>query len=384
MEATPADAELAEKARVILAKRGRAELSVNAVQIAKWRAEADALPVVSDRGPGRGRSTVYAADAAEVAASLASALADDRNLDRAILAALAMDAPVAEKGLQSAAGHYLLDLRSKAKSGYADRYISRTPMRRALLSAFPSRAHGDAGVLMDAFLSLFLGRQPDVGDAACRLIFDVLLSSVESTIPVKDSRALHRAGFLISRWSVKDLQMLVRSIDIDDWRESCKQMDVIFKHTQLFADLVRRCGLPIEKAPEPVPLLDALYMFLERLPAVKRSPHLYLSLFGLVAAGFSHNLKYARALESYATACTSQLPGLKVLSSLASDIPVQWLPGLGPVEGAWTRFMDCLADNEKKEFFAWVHAWRDAHLQELRKFIDLTSSADPDSASLSP
>jgi hypothetical protein len=93
--ATAADRELAGRATDLLAERGRPDLYVSASQARQWRQIADALPVLSDRRPGRARMTVYAPEAAETAALIRIYLDETkRNLDKAVLGAFAEGASV--------------------------------------------------------------------------------------------------------------------------------------------------------------------------------------------------------------------------------------------------------------------------------------------------
>lgn len=363
MEATPADNELAEKTCVILAERGRVDLSVSAVQIAKWRSEADALPVVSDRRPGRGHSTIYAADAAEVAASLAIALADDRNLDRAILAAFATGAPVQEKGLRSAARHYLRDFANKAHEGYADRYTSRTAMRRAMLSVFRASLHTDIGRITDALLSLALGKRPDAGRGATTLVFDAIFTSACADSGVMESKVHRRASFIMTRGSSSMLNQLANRIEVGRWREGCQQVHVLLEYSLLHAELVKRTGTSIADLPQPFGVLDAMVASLWSLPSFKRSSETYVALMGLVVAGLTLNRHYAQAMVGFTNRCLKEIPCLEMLISFANDVPPQWLGSLSPVEGRTMAFIDELSASEREEFHAYAYEWRDRHTE---------------------
>ena len=278
--ATAADRELAGRATQLLADRGRTDLSVSASQVRKWRQIADALPVLSDRQPGRKRMTVYAPEAAETAALIRIYLAEtDRNLDKAVLGAFAEGAHVPEEGLRSALCRCLHDMKVDVEALWEVHDRPRSELPRRLRGPLATR--GALGSLAsDAALAVLLGKEPmALRDTPMIILEAMFVEAIDDMASALKPELLAAVSQDYSRMDLATLLRESRKVDIEKLRVACRQGQIISAclAMELMVLLVSAlaCGMAGEE-------LDALFSGPDRAPrllAAAMGMKMGLSLF---------------------------------------------------------------------------------------------------------
>ena len=122
---TAADEAVAREATQLLAAAGSDQV-VTGSQIVRWRL-AGVFELEEPGRRGRGNTRTYPESAGEVAAHFARALAEDRNLDQAMLSSFASGVQISRPGLQAAYEHLFRWMHAQLERSQTRRLKGKVP-----------------------------------------------------------------------------------------------------------------------------------------------------------------------------------------------------------------------------------------------------------------
>jgi len=248
MRPSVADEALAADASALLAERRRTDLSVTAVQVLKWRQRSpSALPIVSDRGPGRGRLTRYSSDAPVVAAALASALAADRHYEQAVLASFGDLAaggygnPMAEDAVREALDFYLRRAEAKAGQAKVRRTAGLPSLPRSERVVMPWSRRDPDGIATDTLLAVLLDEPPAYGDDGLLILANALVPGSAPTL-VARTDARPRLATVLEKMTLAALRRLAKTADLQELARICADIEILFEADRLTVRLFEATG----------------------------------------------------------------------------------------------------------------------------------------------
>ncbi len=355
VETTEDDARVAKLATGLLADQGRPDLSVTAEQVVRWRQIADAIPVAGPRRGGRGQRAHYLPTAPAAAAGIALALDEDRNLDRAVIAAFGSGAPVAEGGLRSAAGHVLRDAEEKFRRAYRLRDDSRSSIPRS--ERVPLRHSREAGssIVTDAILAPLLGEEPVARRDAAGLAIEELAGEA-AEVMTGDMR--RRVEFVMGRFTFASLRRIVRHVDVGRWREACGWVRTVFECVLAADELVTLTGQDRSVLGIIGPLAPLARRVRETDERARYADGYQVAVLGLIAASLTWRPRRLRAARETTEAMRAWAPYYRAVGALAADLPERWRPALGAGGAA---YLATLPQVERDDLAATIRSWREAH-----------------------
>jgi hypothetical protein len=369
---TEDDVRVAKLAKGLLDEDGRPDLDVSPEQLVRWRKVADAIPVAGPRRGGRNQRVQYLPTAPAAAAALAIALDADRNLDRAVLAAFGSGAPVADKGVRTAAVHHLRAVENTASKAYKKQGLTRSETPRRYRLPIPGSRLGGSSLVSDAVFALALGEKPQALSDGPGLALEALAPEADSALE-RDNR--RRLEFIMRRLSLAALRQVAHRVDIDLWREASEWTGRVIVYGEVLSEFVALTGTEASTVPAPLSLLVPLINDLNRR-TVDRSyaPGFRTAILGLVAAALIRTRRRTRLAKEMATACAAETPKLRAMARLSRELPERWRPALALGSGA--AFLAQLPTQEREEAMARTRQWLDEHAIESRVLLVEGSGAD--------
>lgn len=355
VETTEDDARVAKLATALLADHGRADLAVTPEQVVRWRQVADAMPVVGPRRGGRGQRAHYLPTAPAAAAGIALALDEDRNLDRAVVAAFGSGAPVAEGGLRSAAGHVLRDAEEKFRTAYSKRDRARSSIPRPERVPLRHSRDGTASFVTDAILAPLLGEEPEARRYAIGIAIDEVAGETAQLVTPDMRRGVE---FVMGRFTFAGLRHIVRHVDIDRWREACGWVRTAFDWASAADAVVTLTGQDRSALGIAAPL-GPLARLVREIDGRAGYPGGYqVAALGLGGAALTWRPRRLRAARETTEAMQAWAPYYRAVAALAADLPESWRPVLGAGGAA---YLATLPQKEQDDIAATIRAWREAH-----------------------
>jgi hypothetical protein len=362
---TDADAKVAGQATGLLADQGHPDVSVTPEQVVRWR-KADAIPVdPGSRGGGRGRAVRYLPEAPPAAAALASVLAEDRNLDVAILAAFGRRAPVAEAGVRIAADHYLRAVENRAAQAWRHRFEPRSAVPwRQRLPMQGSRQSG-ASLVSDGALAILLGRQPRAGADSIALVAEGLLG-VNGAHAVAQSRAVR---LVLKRVSLAALRRGARYVDFGRWQSGAVFADNLLRWLHLVGELESLTGATAPAQPGHIGRALVTLIDARRQMACRSNPTgLDVAVIGLgVGLVTVGSTKRTRAVSELATLLGVEVRRFSAVVAATKALPERWRPAYGFASGI--TWLAELPKVEREELMAHMRAWLADHSEEAAALL---------------
>lgn len=360
------DAQLAADATRRLAEQGHPELAVTSDQIARWRKVADALPIdPASRGGGRGRRVRYLSGASEVAAALALALSEDRNLDVAVLRAFGRGAPVAEAGLRASAQHYLRDVEDKAKRAWQRRFAPRSevPWRQRL--PIPESRRSDAALVSDGALAALLDHEPLLGTQGMAVMAEGFFGAEAGDV-VAQSRAMR---LVLRRMSLAWLRSGAKHLPLEAWEGGATFADAMLGWLDLVGRLEVLTGARFPKQQRLGSVVGLLVEARRRLGLGALPAGVDVALLGLGLGLMTHgSRKRTRSMGELTGALSVELPRFAAMVAAVEALPERWRPAFGFANGP--VFIAALPTKEREALMAHVRRWLDGHPDEATVILE--------------
>ncbi len=360
------DAQLAADATRRLAEQGHPELAVTVDQVVRWRKVADALPIdPASRKGGRGCRVRYLSGAPEVAAELALALSEDRNLDVAVLRAFGRGAPVAEAGLRAAAHHYLYEVERKVEGAWKHRFVQRSevPWRRRL--AFPASRRSDALVVSDAALATLLGEEPLRGTQGVAVMADGFFGAEAGDV-VAESRAM---PLVLRRMSLAVLRRGARSLPLKTWEAGAAFADVMLRWLDLVGCLEVLTGARFPRQQRLGSVVGVLIEVRRRLGRGVLPAGVDVALLGLGLGLITHgSRRRTRSMRELTDTLYAELRRYAAVVAAVEALPERWRPAFGFASGP--VFIATLPTNEREALVAQFRGWLDGHPDEAAVLLE--------------
>jgi hypothetical protein len=374
MDTTEDDARVARLATELLADQDGADLSVSPVQLVRWR-KVDAIPVSGPRRGGRGQRAHYLPTAPAAAAALALALDDDRNLDRAVLAAFGAGAPIPDEGVRAAAVHCFRAMENVARIAGGHQATRRSDIPRRYRVPVSGSRQGGASLLSDAVLALLLEGKPLSGTTGPSFALDAVAPEVPDTLTPDATR---RFEFVVKRLSLAAIRRYVRIVDVDRWREACGWMTGVFDYAYAASELAEATGSDPSQVPAPIaPLIPMMKVLDSNGITTNTSPGFRTAILGLVAAMLTVTRRRAGiARESVAT-CVAEAPKLRAMTELVRSLPEELRPTIDPTKGL--VFLARLPKEDRERALTHTRRWLDEHPRQEGMLTGVTSESIADS-----
>jgi hypothetical protein len=353
VETTEDDARVAKLATALLADQGRPDLAVTAEQVVRWRQAADAIPVAGSRRGGRGQRARYLPTAPAAAAGIAVAVAADRNLDRAVVAAFGSGAPVAEKGLRSATYHALGQAEEKFRSAYRLRNVPRSEIPRSERVPLRHSREAGASLVTDAILAPLLGEQPLVGSKATAYAIEELASEAAEVMTPNVRRGV---GFVMGRLTFASLRREARHVDVDRWQEACGWVHVVVDWGSAIDELVTMTGQDRSTLGIAAPLAPLTRWLRETDGRARYAGGYQVAMLGLIAAAWTWRPRRLRVAREIVEAMPAWARYHRAVAALAADLPERWRPALAAGGAAYVA---ALPEPERDDLLARIQAWRE-------------------------
>lgn len=360
------DAQLAADATRRLAEQGHPELAVTIDQIERWRKVADALPIdPASRSGGRGRRVRYLSGAPEVAAALALALSEDRNLDVAVLRAFGRGAPVAEAGLRAAVQHYLGDVEHKAERAWQRRFDPRSeiPWRQRL--PVPESRRSGASLVTDGALAVLLGSKPVPGIPSTALMAEGFFGAEAGDV-VAQSRAMR---LVLGRMSLAWLRRGAQHLPLESWEAGAAFADAMLRWLDLVGRLEVFTGARFPKQQRLGSVVGLLVEARRRLGLGALPAGVDVALLGLGLGLVTHgSSKRTRSMRELTGALAVELPRYAAGVAAAEALPERWRPAFGFASGP--AFIAALPTKEREALMGQFRRWLDGHPDEAAVLLE--------------
>jgi hypothetical protein len=376
---TQADIAVAAEATALLVERGRGELSVTPVQVMKWRQiyGGGPLPIIGPRQGGRGRVTDFAPGAAVVAAEIAIALHQHRNLNDAILTAFGEGAPVAPDGVTIAFYKGLASVEKRVQTARSMRGRPRSQVPRSLRVTTPG--HRDrTGATSDEVLSALLGERAPTGEPAGLRVVDRLLSMELSS----DRRT--RVEEALSGLSLAGLRRILGAEDrmqlVAELAELAAQIRDLLAYKESLVPVLDATGTSALMLPDP---LDLLIVALPMADAIGGLPTrgLHVSVLSLVFHSRLTTPTERQNLRDMAEAARLSLARNRAALALALALPPEWRSLMSPAPGVSALLLAGLPDDERDLLAKTLRVWLENHPDEARAIApqhELAAETHPD------
>lgn len=348
---TEDDIRTAKLATELLAEQGYPDLSVSTEQLVRWRQKADAIPVRGSRRGGRSQRVHYMPSAPAVAAGLALALSEDRDLDRAVLDVFGNDLPVPEKAVRAAYVHALQKQEGSVRKGWARRFEKRSDLPRSLRTPVPHPHQGDAWMISDTVLSVLIGETPLTGNVGAGVAIEELLGELAPTDAGDKQRMVDLLGCL----KLAAVRRTAAKGNMDRIAESCAHVRSLVGYAEAMGELCRITDGKVSTIAGPDGILLAFSGWLASLSVFRRQG-VNMALWGLIFEVVGTDAGGRRQLEERAEAAIPLTGQCIAVTALAESLPDNWRPALAPVTGS--VYLATLPQGERDELADTIRRWR--------------------------
>lgn len=353
MDYTEDDIRTAKLATGLLAEQGHPDLSVSTEQLVRWRQKADAIPVRGSRRGGRSQRVQYLPTAPAVAAGLALALNEDRDLDRAVLDVFGTPLPVPEKAVRAAYVHVLQKLEGPARKGWGRGRASkkRSDLPRSLRTPVPHPHQGDHWKISDTVLSVLIGETPLTGNVGAGVAIEELLGELAPTDAGDKQRMVDLLGCL----KLAAVRRTAAKGNMDRIAESCAHVRSLVGYAEAMDELCRITDGKVSAIAGPDGILLAFSGWLASLSVFRRQGA-RIALFGLLFEVVGTTGGGRRQLGEEARAAIALTDQCIAVTALAESLPDNWRPALAPVTGS--VYLATLPQGERDELADTIRRWR--------------------------
>jgi hypothetical protein len=337
---TLADQQVAIEASTLLVKWHKS-IRVTPSQVVRWRS-IDLFEVPEGPRRGRGNLRKYPANAPEVAARFALALADVRDADEAILMSFVDEVGVGPVGLASAYGHVFT---------WAERKLEKVRMSSKRTKFF-SHLGIDGGVSQitgDVLLDSFAGHgltHPELS----RHILDDLFGPGSADAFDEGDEGVSRLTQLIGKLSFSTLRRTAQRASLNDlaWAIGVARtcLDYAAALSQMFD------ATSVEDANPTLLLLANVGRAMRKIGVSRKlGIAMVAPAILLMASG-----DYGRDQLNIGVAqCASEIPRIRATIALAEALPERWRPCFGP--GGMAQFATLPIEDQaelKEQVLKWV------------------------------
>jgi hypothetical protein len=339
----------------------------------KWRQSTSGpLPIRGERRGGRGRQTVFDLGAPLVAAELAIALSQHRNLTIAVLTAFGEGAPVAPDGVQHAYEQYLDVQRARVKEAVAASHLPQSDIPRRLRLTAPGRRNTPDTPSTDV-LSLISGEPQGAGTDSIELAVDYLLDAVAPNLnPNGDDRA--RLQEAIKTLNLRALRRSLYAPDVEvlvaHLARAVSDVRTLQRHHETMSELLDLTNTKATALPEPINTLLALPLTGSRSTEPAPTRGASVALRALFLHSQTNSDEDRRNKSETIQALAAGILRTEAMLSLVRSLPPKWRPALGPMPGRSQLFLASLTTEEQAELSTAVRAWSRAHPEEDRLLRD--------------
>jgi hypothetical protein len=337
---TLADEEVAIDASNLLLKWHK-PIRVTPSQIVRWRS-IDLFEVPDGPRRGRGNLRKYPANAPEVAARFALALAEVRDADEAILMSFVDEVGVGPIGLASAYGHVFT---------WAERKLEkiRISSKRTKFFSHLGISGGVSSITGDVLLDTFAGHGPSHSDLS-RHVLDDLFGPGSADAFGEGDEGLSRLTQLMGKLSFSTLRRTAQRASLSDlaWATSVARicLDYAAALSQMFD------ATSVEGANPTLLLLGNIGRAMRKLGVSRKlGVAMVAPAILLMAAG-----DYGRdQLNIGAAQCALEIPRIRATIALAEALPERWRPCFGP--GGMAQFATLPTEDQaelKERVLKWV------------------------------
>lgn len=343
---TPADEAVARAATQLLAVAGSDQL-VTGSQIVRWRL-AGVFDLDEPGRRGRGNTRTYPENAGEIAAHFAQALAEDRNLDQAMLSSFANGVQIARPGLLVAYEHLFRWMSIQLEKSQTKRVKVKVP------GAAGDATGARANQLFHAMRNVLSGGEL-TAQGASTLVSHLAGPEGEEYLVARDGDTSHLMELLKSL-SLSALRQAVKKATQSDLAWAVSSMDSMVEYIVTLSEFF---DLTSSDGAQPIAVVLANLGRTARKSKLSRGVASAVAAPALLLA--ANTASGRRQFDEGLAACKNELPRLKAIVALARDMPPDVRKYLGITGGA---AFEVQSEEVRERLKGLVSAWLDGHPDE--------------------